>query len=142
MPIAPVPSTVPTTRQGAALRARRGSRNHVAAWGEDVAVAHLEALGWTILARNWACRGGEIDIVARDPDDWVVVVEVKTRSGRGYGDPLEAVTPAKVRKLSELALTWLVETGEYVPRIRLDAIGVVRVDGGPPEISHVRGIRR
>ncbi|MDO5678573.1 MAG: YraN family protein, partial [Propionibacteriaceae bacterium] len=54
--------------------------------GEEKAVEYLEGLGWRILDRNWRCREGEADIVAYDPDcDALVVVEVKTKSGTGYG---------------------------------------------------------
>ena len=54
-------------------------RHALGAWGEDLAVAHLEAAGYDVLARNWRCREGELDIVARGGDA-LVFVEVKTRS--------------------------------------------------------------
>ncbi|MBX9718815.1 MAG: YraN family protein, partial [Microbacteriaceae bacterium] len=60
--------------------------------GEQLAVEHLTAEGYTILDRNWRCAIGEIDIVARHGET-TVVVEVKTRSGLGFGHPLDAVTP-------------------------------------------------
>ena len=57
--------------------------------GEDEAVRHLQAAGYVVLGRNWRCELGEIDIVARD-GDVLVICEVKTRSGLGFGTPLEA----------------------------------------------------
>ena len=60
-------------------------------YGEDVAARHLLSEGFVVLDRNWRCDVGEIDIVARDGDT-LVVCEVKTRSGTGFGSPLEAVT--------------------------------------------------
>ena len=73
--------------------------------GEDLAVDHLEAQGYTILDRNWRCSIGEVDIVAREGAT-TVVVEVKTRSGSGFGHPLEAITPVKLARLRRLAAAW------------------------------------
>ncbi len=67
-------------------------RQRLGRWGEGVAATHLEAHGYTILARNWRCAAGEIDLVARDGET-LVFVEVKTRRGRAYGAPEEALTP-------------------------------------------------
>ena len=72
-------------------------------YGEDLAVAHLERQGMTILARNWRCELGEVDVIARDGAR-LVVCEVKTRSSERYGSPVEAVGPRKVRRLRQLAL--------------------------------------
>lgn len=141
---APVPVT---TERGAALRARRGRRARLGAWGEDVAVAHLASLGWTVMVRNWACELGEIDIVAVEPAetpgtaDTVVLVEVKCRSGKGYGEPLEAITTAKVRTLRRLAQAWLAASPRWVPAIRIDAVGVLLRPGDrSPVVTHIRGI--
>lgn len=134
-----------TTARGAALRGRHDRRARLGAWGEDVAVAHLRELGWQVLARNWACELGEIDIVAIDPgssqaSQTLVLIEVKCRSGTAYGDPLEAITVAKIRKLRALAVAFVTSTPEWIPRIRLDAIGIRRVAGADPVVDHVRGI--
>ncbi len=108
--------------------------------GEDLAAAYLTRRGWTVLARNWRCRSGEIDIIARDPDGVLVVCEVKARRGRGYGDPLEAITYAKVRRLRRLAAEWLHEQPDAVGAVRLDAIGILVGADGRSEVNHVRGI--
>lgn len=108
--------------------------------GEDLAAALLQRRGWTILARNWRCREGEIDIIARDPDGVVVVCEVKCRRGDGYGDPLEAITHDKVRRLRRLAAAWVVAQPGPVGRLRLDAVGVRVHPDGTSSVSHVRGI--
>ena len=63
--------------------------------GEQLAVDHLEARGMAVLERNWRCRLGEIDIVARDRGD-LVFIEVKTRSNSDCGHPFEAITPIKL----------------------------------------------
>ena len=79
------------------------TRGQLGALGEQLAVEHLTSLGLRILARNWRCRYGELDIIAADADRTVVFVEVKTRSGDGFGGLPEAVTPVKVRRLRRLA---------------------------------------
>ncbi len=107
--------------------------------GERTAAAWLERRGWTILARNWRCRAGEIDLVARDPEGVTVVCEVKCRRGTGFGDPLEAVTVAKVRRLRRLAAAWASEQDGPL-ELRLDAIGVRTHRDGTSSITHVRGI--
>jgi putative endonuclease len=111
--------------------------------GEDLAAAELERQGMSILARNWRCKSGEIDIVAAEVEQGrrtVVFCEVKCRTGLGFGVPLEAITAAKVRKLRRLAGEWLAVGGEQPDRIRLDAVGVVLLPGRRPELTHLRGI--
>ncbi len=83
-------------------------RKRLGAWGERIAATHLEAAGYHIVARNWRCRQGEIDLVAR-AGKMLVFVEVKTRRGRRMGAPEEALTPRKTRKLIQLAQLYLAE---------------------------------
>lgn len=107
-------------------------------YGEELATEHLRRQGLTVLARNWRCAQGELDIIARDGST-LVICEVKTRRGTGYGDPVEAVGPRKLRRLRELALRWLDEQQVHVPDIRIDVIGVLRPGSGPAVIHHIRG---
>ncbi len=118
-----------------------GVRSAVGAYGERVAVAHLVGQGFTILDRNWRCRWGELDVVARDGDA-LVAVEVKTRRTQVCGHPLEAVTATKVRRLRQLMAHWLAEHDEHAPEVRLDAVAVLRPPTGPAQVEHVRGIDR
>jgi len=108
-------------------------------YGEDLAVAHLERQGLTILARNWRCSLGEVDVIARDGAR-LVICEVKTRSSESYGSPVEAVGPRKVRRLRQLALRWLDEQQVHVPEIRFDVIGIVQPPVGPPLLNHIKGV--
>ena len=110
--------------------------------GEDLAAAHLQRLGWQVLDRNWTCPAGELDIIAIEPGPEAVVVfcEVKTRRGLGFGSPLEAITPAKVAKLREVALYWLRAQPAGVPHIRFDGVGVLLPRDASPVITHCRGI--
>jgi putative endonuclease len=109
--------------------------------GEELAVAELQRQGMEVLARNWRCRTGEIDVVAAETVDGrttVVFCEVKCRSGLGFGDPLEAITWAKLRRLRSLAAEWMATHQVSAQAIRLDAIGVLLVPGQTPQVTHVR----
>lgn len=108
--------------------------------GEALVAAYLQRRGWTIIARNWRCREGEIDIVARDPLGVVVVCEVKCRRGDGFGDPLEAVTRDKVRRLRRLAGAWAAAQSRPPGQLRLDAVGVRTHPDGTSTLTHVSGI--
>ncbi|MET0702359.1 MAG: YraN family protein [Mycobacterium sp.] len=117
------------------------TRAQLGAFGEQLAVEHLTAQGWQILARNWRCRHGELDIVAADTDSRTAVfVEVKTRSGDGFGGVEYAVTPQKVRRLRQLTSLWLAGQDERWAAIRIDVIGVRIGRRRTPEITHIQGV--
>ena len=78
--------------------------------GEELARHHLEARGYRVVAANYRCRWGEIDLVARDGLDWVFV-EVRTRRSGAYGGPEESLTEAKRQRLTLAAQDYLRETG-------------------------------
>lgn len=94
-------------------------------YGEDRAAAWYESHGYVVLARNWRCEHGELDlVVARD--DHVVVCEVKTRSSARFGLPVEAVGPAKQRRLRRLAQCWVTEAAPFrVRSLRIDVVGIL-----------------
>src|SRR5512134_2500280 len=85
-----------------------GARQRLGRWGENLAAVHLQAGGLTIVERNWRCAGGEIDLVVRDGET-VVFVEVKTRRGRDFGAPEEALTPHKAQKLMQLGEQYMAD---------------------------------
>ncbi len=103
------------------------SRQRLGRWGENVAAIHLEASGLSIVERNWRCRGGEIDLIARD-DETVVFVEVKTRRGRDYGAPEEALTPQKAQKLLVLGQQYMADHALEDVNWRIDLVAV-ELDG-------------
>jgi len=107
--------------------------------GEQMAVEYLERAGLRILDRNWRSTIGELDIVAAERRV-LVVCEVKTRSGAGFGTPLEAITRHKQARLRRLAAQWLVAHGVLFDEVRIDAIGVLRDSSGEFQIEHVRGV--
>ena len=128
--------TTPTTgRSGAQVRAK----DALGRFGEDLAVRHLEADGFTVLERNWRCEIGEIDVVARD-GSVLVVVEVKTRSSVSHGTPFEAITERKLHRLERLGIAWMKARGVRPRGMRIDIVTVLRPRTGPSVVEHVRGL--
>ncbi len=117
------------------------TRAEIGALGEQLATDHLTGLGLRILARNWRCRYGELDVIAVDPATHTVVfVEVKTRTGDGFGGLAEAVTEQKAHRLRRLAAMWLASQEQRWPAVRIDVIGVRIGRRRNPEIRHLQGI--
>ncbi|HCA52558.1 MAG TPA: YraN family protein [Mycobacterium sp.] len=116
------------------------SRIEIGALGEQLAVEHLQGLGLRIVARNWRCRYGELDVIAAEGANALVFVEVKTRTGDGFGGVAEAVTPQKVRRIRRLAGLWLAGQEAGWSQIRIDVIGVRLGRCRTPEVTHVRGV--
>ena len=106
------------------------------AHGEQLAVDFLTDEGLRVLDRNWRCRDGELDIVARDGDA-LVFCEVKTRRGTGFGHPVEAVGRVKQRRLRTLAQRWLAAHDEHAPQLRFDVVGVLVRSEGPALVTHL-----
>src|SRR5215217_2849709 len=104
--------------------------------GERMAADFLERAGWTILARNFRLGHREVDLVARR-GEVVAFVEVKTRAGLGYGHPLEAITALKRREIQRVAQIWVERHGREGDVYRYDAVAVLILAGGEPEIEHV-----
>ncbi|MCU4750147.1 MULTISPECIES: YraN family protein [unclassified Streptomyces] len=125
-----------------------GQRGALGRFGEDLAVRRLVAAGTTVLERNWRCRAGEIDIVAREPGraGALLVCEVKTRRGTGFQHPMAGVTPSKAERLRRLAEWWLSE--RWLPAygtppaggVRIDLIGVLLPRRGAPVVEHAKGV--
>lgn len=106
--------------------------------GEDLAADYLTEHGLVILTRNWRCSEGELDIVATDGADTLVFCEVKTRSGTGFGTPLEAITRAKRRRIRRLAYLWLTAVRPRTwPRLRFDVVGIVVGPSGDTNLQHI-----
>ena len=109
-------------------------------YGEDLAAEHLVGAGFDIVTRNWRCPPiGEADIIARDGRD-LVVVEVKTRSSTKFGSPAEAITDVKLRRLRQLAVSWVREHPGEGGNLRIDVVSVLKGRSGGFEIEHLRGV--
>jgi putative endonuclease len=98
--------------------------------GEDIAASWYRARGYEVLARNWRCAEGELDLVVTR-DGTVVFCEVKARSTTAFGTPFDAVTPAKQRRLRGLAARWLRQASARPASLRFDVVGVL---GGEVEV--------
>ncbi len=120
---------------------RTESRAAIGARGEQLAVDHLSQLGLRVLARNWRCRYGELDVIAADDAARAVVfVEVKTRTGEHYGGVEQAVTPVKVSRLRRLAGLWLAQQRGGGASVRIDVIAIRIGRRRTPEITHIQGV--
>jgi putative endonuclease len=110
--------------------------------GEDLALAHLERLGYALLARNHRTRFGELDLVVFDGAT-IAFVEVKTRRLPGRaGTSLEAFSPAKTTQVRRMAAAWLaqVESRPRAADLRFDAIAVTLDErGGLVRLDHLEG---
>lgn len=105
--------------------------------GEAIAVAYLKGQKFIIVERNFRCKCGEVDIIARDGRS-LVFVEVKTRRTLSFGPPQLAVTPFKQRQISKTALTWLAKKKLPDANARFDVIAIILRDHQVPEIDHIR----
>lgn len=115
------------------------AKDAVGRYGENVAATYLARAGWQVLDRNWRGPSGELDIVALQGTE-LVVVEVKTRSGDGFGHPAEAVTPVKLARLRRLAAQWLQAHDLHPTSVRVDVIAVRTARQGPAEVEHLTGV--
>ncbi|GAA1599739.1 YraN family protein [Streptomyces globosus] len=122
------------------MDAKGVARQAMGRYGEELAVRRLAEAGMTVIERNWRCREGEIDILARDGDA-LVVCEVKTRRAGPYEHPMAAVRPGKAERLRRLAGRWLADHGGPPPGgVRIDLVGIVLPRRGAPVVEHVRGV--
>jgi putative endonuclease len=103
--------------------------------GEDLAAAFLQARGHVILARNYRCSRGEIDLVTR-AGDTLVFCEVRTRRSDGTGSSLESVTPRKQRRIVRVAAVYLSERSARRCPLRFDVVAV-EMRGRTVRIEHV-----
>ncbi|WP_101906195.1 YraN family protein [Mycolicibacterium setense] len=139
------------------------TRAEIGALGEQLASEYLAAQGLRTLARNWRCRYGELDVIAEEvATNTVVFVEVKTRTGEGFGGLAEAVTAQKLRRIRRLAALkcvketgvtaqklrrirrlaalWLVEQTSRYAALRIDVIRVRLGHRREPELTHIKGV--
>lgn len=105
--------------------------------GEEYAYQYLEKLGYKIVERNYQTRYGEIDLICRD-DKGLVFVEVKTKTGLGFGSPEEMFDRRKLEKVRKMSTIYL---GGKEVACRIDMIAVV-IDRreGSAEIRHYKNV--
>ena len=113
------------------------SRKELGERGEEVACLYLKRKGIKVIERNWKCRSGEADIIARDGED-LVFVEVKSRASDANGLPEDAVTLKKRQRYERIALEYLFTHNLPSARVRFDVIALVLNNEGKAFLRHHR----
>jgi putative endonuclease len=103
--------------------------------GERLAERYLQNKGYKLVERNYRCTVGELDLIVLDRRV-IVFVEVKTRTGHGFGSPLEAVEFRKQRKIIRAAQFFLAQKGLQQRDARFDVVGVSWA-GREPIVEHI-----
>ena len=106
------------------------ARQALGADGERAAEAFLRGQRYAIVARNYRCKAGEVDLIALDGTT-VVFIEVKARTHPGFGSPLDAVDRRKQRQIQRAAQWYLSENRLHDRDARFDVVGVWWEDGRP-----------
>lgn len=106
--------------------------------GEDIAVQYLEAKGYKIIQRNYACYFGEIDIIAQDREEFVFI-EVKARKSKQYGFPVEAVDKKKRKHMTKAIAYYVMKNRMEQKLIRIDVIEVYRKNRFD-RIRHIKNV--
>lgn len=106
--------------------------------GESLACRHLEGSGFVILARNYRCRSGEVDVIARH-GEVTVFVEVKERHGASHGAGSDSVTFGKRRRIVRAARLYAVSHRLDDTPLRFDVVSIDWTDAVRPTIRHDQG---
>lgn len=114
-------------------------RQEIGRWGENLACQYLEENNYKIIERNFLCRQGEIDIIAKDiTKNELVFIEIKTRSNLKYGNPADAVNKEKQKHMVEAIRYYLYKNHINNAPIRIDVIEVYIVQSC--KINHIKQI--
>ncbi|KAF1086627.1 hypothetical protein SPSYN_00346 [Sporotomaculum syntrophicum] len=109
-------------------------RRGLGVWGENIAADYLQKIGMQIIERNYRCRLGELDIIARQ-GAYLVFIEVRTRSSAICGLPQESITASKIKKVRRLALSYLAQKSLDNVNIRFDVVAVYCA--GETTVTHI-----
>lgn len=112
------------------------SRQRLGKIGEQAVAKFLKRYGYKILAQNYRCKLGEIDIIAKD-GQVLVFIEVKTRSGTSYGSPAAAVNIRKQRQISKAAQCYLAEHSLFDSPARFDVVSVLCDHNNNHHFDHI-----
>ena len=107
--------------------------------GEQIALDYLLGRGYQLVAKNWRCRSGEIDLIMKDGDT-MVFIEVKTRRGVGYGLPQEAVERRKQLKIRRLAEYYALISRNGERELRFDVVAITFSADYEPLVEHLEGV--
>jgi putative endonuclease len=104
--------------------------------GEEMAVAYLQNLGYKVLERNYRCKLGEVDIIARD-NDTLVFIEVRTRSSLDFGLPQESINRRKRHQISKVALEYMIRRKLKNIPARFDVVAI-SLEPGKENVDHIK----
>jgi putative endonuclease len=113
-------------------------RQKLGQWGEEQARRYLQAQGCPLVATNWRCTAGEVDLIVVD-GDCLAFVEVRTRRGDAYGTPEESITATKLARMAAVAETYVYEN-EWQGDWRLDVVAIQVQSGRPPKIEWYKNV--
>lgn len=114
---------------------RKTATLSLGASGERAAESFLRERGVRIIARNYRCPVGELDLIGTEGET-IVFYEVKSRRSAADADPEDNITPAKQRKMTAVARYWLKAHGEPEAAYRFDALSVI-IQDGKPLVRHI-----
>lgn len=118
---------------------RNAQRKELGNRGERLAAAYFRQRGAQVIASNVRYAVGEIDLIVRESDGLIVIVEVKTRRGAGFG-VAEAVTPRKLARMRKAARQWL--DGKPLATVRFDVVAIIvdPASGAAQSVEHFQGV--
>lgn len=111
-------------------------KHEIGKLGEDISCKYLQSLGYKILERNFLCKQGEIDIICIDKKE-LVFIEVKTRTNRNYGQPVDAVNTPKQKHIYNAVKYYVYARNLEDEYIRIDVIEVYIKDN-KAKINHIK----
>ncbi|MBR6841222.1 MAG: YraN family protein [Prevotella sp.] len=114
------------------------AHNELGKWGEALAAEYVEKQGYEILERDWKSGHHDLDIIAKD-EDTLVIIEVKTRRNRLFGDPEEAIDYKKRLSLQS-AINHYVKSHRINAPVRFDVISIVGTVSSTPDIDHIKNV--
>lgn len=113
-------------------------KHEIGKLGEDLATKYLYSINYKIIDRNFSCRQGEIDIIARDGNE-LVFIEVKTRTNSCYGKPAEAVNYIKQQHIEKVAKYYIYKNHLENEYIRFDIVEVY-ISNNKNIINHIKQV--
>lgn len=113
-------------------------KKELGSFGEELVCQYLEKNGYKVLDRNFYCRQGEIDVIAKDRDE-IVFIEVKTRTSNYFGSPSEAVNYIKIKRMYNVARYFLYRFNLIDVFVRFDVVEVF-VENGRFNLNHIKQI--
>jgi putative endonuclease len=114
-------------------------RRQLGNWAENIVCTYIQRAQYQIVARQWHCRYGEIDVIAKDPDGDLVFFEVRAKASDAFGRPEESIGLRKRRTLARI-ISWYVQEQQYMGGYRCDVCAIERRNG-KIHLRHLKNVR-